>query len=180
MNRLQKKYHEEIVPALQQTLGYRNRLAVPRLKKVTINVGIGKNIKDVKIAEIVSSSLERITGQKSVPTKAKQSISNFKIREGQVVGYVVTLRGNRMYDFVDKLVTITLPRVRDFRGLDAKSIDRQGNLSIGFREHMAFPEIKADEVEKIHGLQVTITSNAKTQAAGLEFYRLLGFPFRQS
>lgn len=180
MNRLQKKYQAEIAPALQQTLGYRNRLAVPRLKKVTVNVGIGKNIKDVKIAEIVSSSLERITGQKAVPTKAKQSISNFKIREGQIVGYVVTLRGKRMYDFVDKLVTITLPRVRDFRGLDAKSIDRQGNLSIGFREHMAFPEIKADEVEKIHGLQVTITSNAKTKAAGFEFYRLLGFPFRQS
>ena len=107
----------------------------------------------------------------------KKSISNFKIRQGQVVGMTVTLRGKRMYDFVDKLINVTLPRVRDFRGLEAKSVDNQGNLNLGFKEHMAFPEIEADEVEKIHGLQVTITTTAKTKAEGLELMQLLGFPF---
>ena len=179
MSRLKKKYQQEVVPALQQALGLGNRLAVPRLIKVTVNVGIGKSLKDPKIGEVVTSTLERITAQKPVPTKAKQSISNFKVRQGQIVGYVVTLRGERMYDFVDKLISITLPRVRDFRGLDPKTVDQQGNLNLGFKEHMAFPEIQADEVEKIHGLQVTITSSPGSREAGFELFRLLGFPFRQ-
>ena len=179
MSRLKVKYQKEIVPALQRALNTKNRLAIPRLEKVTINVGIGKSLKDPKIGEAVSSTLERIAGQHPVATKAKQSISNFKVRQGQIVGCVVTLRGERMYDFVDKLISITLPRVRDFRGIDPKMVDGQGNLNIGFREHMAFPEIHADEVEKIHGLQVTITTKTKSREAGLELFRLLGVPFRQ-
>lgn len=179
MNQLKEKYKKEVIPAMKKIFGYKNDLAVPKLEKVVVNVGTGQGLKDTKFNEIVENTLERITGQRSVKTMAKESISNFKIRKGLVVGMMVTLRGKRMYDFVDKLINITLPRVRDFRGLEIKSVDKQGNLNIGFKEHMAFPEIKADEVEKIHGLQVVIITTAKAKAKGIELLKLLGFPFSQ-
>lgn len=178
MSRLKEKYQKEVIPALKEILDYKNSLAVPKLEKVVINVGTGQGLKDAKFNEVVANTLQRITGQRPVKTMAKKSISSFKVREGMVVGLMVTLRGKRMYDFVDKLINITLPRVRDFRGLEIKSVDGQGNLNIGFKEHLAFPEIKADEVEKIHGLEVAVITTAKTKKEGLELFKLLGFPFR--
>ena len=179
MHRLIEKYKKEVQPVLKEKFGYKNNMAVPGIEKVVVNVGTGPGLKDPKFNEVVYDTLTRITGQKPVKTKAKKSISNFKIRAGLVVGTMVTLRGKRMNDFVDKLINITLPRVRDFRGLDTKSVDAQGNLNISFKEHVSFPEIKADEVEKIHGLQVTIVTSAKNKEEGLELFKLLGFPFQQ-
>jgi len=179
MHNFKEKYQKEIIPALKEKFGYKNNLAIPKIEKVVINVGTGHGLKDPKFNEVVENTLKRITGQRPVKTIAKKSISNFKIREGLVVGMVVTLRGKRMNDFVDKLVNATLPRIRDFRGLDASSVDPKGNLNIGFKEHIAFPEIKPDEVEKIHGLQVSIVTTAKTREEGLELFKLLGFPFRK-
>jgi len=180
MHRLKEKYQKEVVPALKAKFGYKNNLAIPRVNRVVINVGTSLGLKDPKFNDLVEGTLVRIAGQKPVKTAAKKSISNFKIRKGLVVGMMVTLRGDRMNDFLDKLINVTLPRVRDFRGLDPKIIDRQGNLNLSFREHMSFPEIKADEVEKIHGLQVTVVTTAKTKEEGLELFKLLGFPFRQN
>lgn len=179
MNQLKEKYQKKVIPEMKKIFGYKNNLAVPYLDKVVINIGTGQGLKDAKFNEVVENTLQRITGQKPVKTNAKKSISNFKIRKGLVVGMMVTLRGNRMYDFVDKLINITLPRVRDFRGLEIKAVDDQGNLNIGLKEHVAFPEIKADEVEKIHGLQVAIITTAKNKKEGLELLKLLGFPFRK-
>ena len=175
---LKEKYKKEIVPKMTEKFGYKNLLAVPRLIKVVINSGVGRNAKDKNFIDSVISSLERISGQRPVTTKAKQSISAFKTRKGMVIGVAVTLRGQRMYDFVGKLVKITFPRIRDFRGISPKQVDRQGNLAVGLKEHLAFPEIKADEVGNIHGLQVCLTSTAKTCEQGLELFKLLGFPFK--
>ncbi|OGY45552.1 MAG: 50S ribosomal protein L5 [Candidatus Buchananbacteria bacterium RIFCSPHIGHO2_02_FULL_38_8] len=177
MNRLKEKYQKGVIPAMEKAFGYKNDLAVPKLEKVIVNVGTGPGLKDSKFNEVVANTLQRITGQRPVSTTAKKSISNFKIRKGLIVGMIATLRGKRMYDFVDKLINVTLPRVRDFRGLSVKMVDGQGNLNIGFKEHIAFPEIKADEVEKIHGLQVSVITSAKTKEEGLELLKLLGFPF---
>jgi large subunit ribosomal protein L5 len=179
MNRLKEKYKKEIIPAIKELFSYDNNMAVPKIEKVVINIGTGHALKDAKFNEVFQNSLKRITGQKPVSTTAKKSISNFKIRQGLVVGMVVTLRGKRMYDFLDKLINVTLPRVRDFRGLDDKSVDSKGNLNLGFNEHICFPEIKSDEVEKIHGLQVSITTTAKSKEEGLELFRLFGFPFKK-
>lgn len=178
MHRIQTLYQKTVVPALQEKFGYTNMLATPRITKVVVNVGVGKGLKDPKFNEVVESTLVRISGQVPVKIKARKSISNFKIRAGQVVGMAVTLRGARMYDFIDKLVNVAFPRIRDFRGLELKGIDRAGNFSVGFKEHIAFPEIKSDEVDQLHGLQVVITTTAKTQDEGLALLRLLGFPFR--
>jgi len=179
MIRLREKYQKEIIPEMKKIFGYKNNFSVPKLEKVVLNVGLSHGLKDPKFNEVVESTLMRIAGQRPVKTQAKKSISNFKIREGLVVGTMVTLRGKRMYDFIDKLINVTLPRVRDFRGLEPKSIDNFGNLNLGFREHMSFPEIKADEVEKIHGLQITVITSAKNKEEGLELLKLLGFPFRK-
>lgn len=162
---------------MEAKFGYKNNMAVPKITKVVINVGTGHGLKDAKFNEAVENTLIRITGQQPVKTAAKKSISNFKIREGLIVGMMVTLRGKRMYDFLDKLINIALPRVRDFRGLNPKSVDPKGNLNIGFREHISFPEIKSDEIEKIHGLQVSVVTTAKTRDEGVELLTLLGFPF---
>ncbi|MBI4276626.1 50S ribosomal protein L5 [Candidatus Uhrbacteria bacterium] len=175
---LQQTYTTQIAPRLMTELGLTHALAVPRLRHVSVNVGTGHGLKDPKFNEVVEHTLTRITGQKPVRTLAKKSISNFKIRQGLVVGYQVTLRGQRMYDFVDKLIHVTLPRIRDFRGLDPKSIDARGNLTIGFREHLVFPEIRSDEVEKIHGLEVTLATNAGTKERGYVLLKALGFPFK--
>ncbi len=178
MLRLLTKYKNTVVPAMKKRFGYKNNLRVPKLDKVVLNVGLSQNSKDQKYILMVEDTLKRITGQKPVPKKAKKSISEFKIRQGQVIGLVVTLRGPRMYDFLDKLINLTLPRVRDFRGLREKSFDGQGNFSIGFRENIAFPEINPNEVEKLHGIEVTIGTTAKNNEEGLALLKLLGFPFR--
>lgn len=176
---IKETYNKIAAPALKEKFGYKNVMAVPKIEKVVVNVGTGKGLLDAKFNDAVESTLTRITGQKPVKNISKKSISNFKIREGMVVGMMVTLRGKRMYDFLDKLLNITFPRIRDFQGIDAKSVDPRGNLNIGFREHIAFPEISSDEIEKIHGLQVTVVTNAKNRAEGLELFTNLGFPFKK-
>ncbi len=179
MNNFKEKIKKEVIPAMQEKFGYKNGLAVPKIEKVTLNVGISANKRDDKFLELVENTLTRITGQKPVFTKAKLSVSSFKIREGNVVGAKVTLRKQRMNDFVEKLINITLPRVRDFRGLSLKSIDRSGNLTIGFKENLAFAEINPDEVEKVHGLEIVITTSTKNKEEGTELLKLIGFPFKK-
>ena len=175
---LRETYDKKIVPALMERFGYKNRMAVPKLKLVSVNVGMSTNLlKDPKIPETVETTLTRITGQKPVKTLAKKSIASFKVREGQNIGMKVTLRGDRMWHFLEKLIHVTFPRVRDFRGISPKLVDKQGNFSIGFKEYIAFPEIRSDEIEKLHGVQVTVSTTAKTREEGLELFRLMGFPF---
>ncbi len=153
-----------------------NIMKKPKLTKIVLNVGISSKTKDPKFVETVRSTLARITGQKPVDTLAKKSLSSFKIREGMVVGVMVTLRGKRMNDFLQKFIHITLPRTRDFWGLSPKHIDAKGNLSIGLKEHLAFPEIRSDEVEHVHGLQITLVSTAADKKTALEFYKNMGIP----
>ena len=175
---LREQYEKKIVPALMERFGYKNRMAVPKLRLVSVNVGMSTNLlKDPKIPETVEATLTRITGQKPVKTLAKKSIASFKVRQGQNIGMKVTLRGARMWHFLEKLIHVTLPRVRDFRGISAKLVDKQGNLSMGFKEYIAFPEIRPDEIEKLHGIQVTVSTTAKTREEGLELFKLMGFPF---
>jgi len=178
-NRLKEKYIKEVIPKLKSEFGYKNNLAVPRLNKVVLNVGISSQKKEDNYTNLIEKTLKRISGQKPVFTKAKKAISAFKTRKGQVVGAMVTLRKDRMYDFVDKLVNIVLPRVRDFRGLNAKSIDKKGNLTIGFKEHIVFGEINPDELEMVHGLEIIINTSAKNKQEGLSLLKLLGFPFQK-
>jgi large subunit ribosomal protein L5 len=175
---LKERYDKEIVPKLMQTLGEKNRMAVPSIKKVTIGVGISAGQKDAKFAETVEQTLRRITGQKPVDTLAKKSVSGFKVREGMVVGKKVTLRGQQMWSFLAKLLIFTFPRITDFRGISSKYVDATGNLSVGFKEYLAFPEIRPDEVERVHGLQVVITTDAGSKERGLALFKELGFPFQ--
>jgi len=177
MNRLKEKYIQQVIPQMQERFGYKNALAVPRLDKVVLNVGIPIGRNDKKFQELVASILSRISGQQPVFTKARKSISSFKIRQGNIVGASVTLRQDRMHDFIDKLINLTLPNVRDFRGLNRKSLDRVGNLTIGFKEYLPFPEINPDEVENIFGLEVSLTTTARNRAEGEALFELLGFPF---
>jgi len=176
---LKEKYQKEVIKKLEQEFGYKNALAVPKITKVTVNIGIGRGKDDPKVAETAENTLKRITGQSPIYTISKKSISAFKVREGMKVGLKVTLRGKKMWDFLEKLINITLPRVRDFRGLSAKGIDKNGNYSIGFKEHLVFPEIKSDEVEKLHGLELAVTTTAQTSAEGLALLKNLGFPFKE-
>jgi len=176
--KLQEKYKKEILPKLKEKFGYKNALQAPKLIKVVCNVGVGRNAKDKKYIENVADSLKRITGQQPILTKAKKSISAFKVREGMTVGVAVTLRGKRMFDFLDKLVNITFPNVRDFRGIKDKCVDKQGNITVGFKEHIAFPEIRNDEVDRIHGMEISVSTTAKTKEEGLELFKLIGFPFK--
>lgn len=171
------QYTKEVVPALQKEFGYPNAMAVPRVTKIIVSVGINATNKDPKIMEVAEATLQRITGQKPVKTLAKKSISNFKIRKGMTVGLMVTLRGARMNDFLTKLLTITLPRVRDFHGISDKAMDARGSLTIGFREHISFPEIRPDEVERVHGLGVTIVTTATSKKEGLALLKHIGIPF---
>ncbi len=179
MASLKEKYIKTIAPALKKELGIANINAVPRVEKIVLNAGLSLGIKDKSVIDAIAETLKRISGQKPVATKARKSISNFKIRQGMDVGMVVTLRGQRMYDFLEKLVTVTFARVRDFRGVEKKHVDLQGNLNYGFREHVAFPEIRSDEIEKLHGLQITIVTNAKTRDRGLALLSALGIPFNK-
>lgn len=176
---LHERYHKEIVPKLKEELGISNIFAVPRVAKVVVSSGLNRNRFDDQMKNAVVKTLSRITGQIPIITKAKKSISSFKIRQGQDVGVMVTLRGTRMYDFLEKLVGYAFPRVRDFRGISQTVVDSGGNASFGFREHLGFPEIHSDEVEQIHGLEVTIHTTAGTRERGLALLRALGFPFQE-
>jgi len=177
--RLKELYQKEILPKMTEKFGYKNKMAVPKISKVTVNVGVGRFSKEEDYLKEAENTLINITGQRPVRVKAKKSISAFKIREGMIVGIKVTLRKQKMNDFIEKLVNITFPRSRDFRGLSSKGIDRQGNFSIGLKEHLAFPEIHPDAVDKIHGLEICISTTAKTKEEGLELLKLAGFPFKK-
>ncbi len=177
--RLQTKYEKEIAPALMKQFALKNRMAVPKFSKVVINVGLKQGLKDPKFVDHAEKTLSKITGQKPVKTLAKKSISNFKIRQGQVVGMMVTMRGRRMYDFLDKLINVTLPRVRDFRGLSPKGVDSHGNMSVGFRDFVAFPEIRPEDTDYSHGLEFTIVTTAGTKEKGVALLRLAGLPINE-
>ena len=172
-------YLEKSVPALKQAFGLKNPMAVPKIEKVVVNVGVGKTLKDAKMLEAIIDDVKRITGQTPVKTLAKKSIAGFKIREGQVVGLMVTLRGRRMYDFLEKLVKIALPRVRDFRGLSAKKFDGHGNYNIGVKEQIVFPETTREHLEYTFGLEVNIQTNADNDKQALALLTSMGFPFQK-
>ena len=177
--RLKEIYNKTIVPAMMKDFGFKNALAVPAIKKISINVGIGKmSLKDNKIAEQVANNVAKIVGQRPVVTKSKKAVAGFKLRQGVPVGVVATLRGRRMYEFLDRLINVTLPRVRDFRGLDIKSFDNQGNYAIGIKEHTVFPEIVVENMEQIHGLQINISLNKKNKEMGIALMKYFGFPFK--
>lgn len=176
---LKDSYKTSVVPELMKEFGYKNVNAVPVINTVTLNIGVGPGMKDAKFLETAQNTLKRIAGQKPVTTKARKSIAGFKIREGSVVGVMVTLRGKRMWDFLEKLINVSLPRVRDFRGLSNKSFDGNGNYSIGFKEHMAFPEISTEEIEITHGIQVTIATSAKTDKEAEALLKHLRLPLKQ-
>ncbi len=178
MSTLRDKYNEEVLPALMEKFSYRNALEAPRLDKVVINMGIGEGKENPKLLDAAVKDLSQITGQRPVITKAKKSVASFKLREGMSIGCKVTLRGNRMYDFINKLINVALPRVRDFRGISPKAFDGRGNYSLGLKEQIIFPEIIYDEVEKIQGMDIVIITTAKTDEEAKELLRLLGMPFR--
>lgn len=175
---LKQKYIKEVVPKMKEEFGYQNDLAAPKIRKVIVNVGIGSFSKDDQSQQLVAKDLALITGQKPVPTLAKKAISAFKVRKGMVVGLKVTLRGKRMFDFISRLINVVIPRTRDFRGLASKSVDKSGNLTIGIKEHIIFPEVSSEEIKKIFGLEITLVSNAKTREEALELFKLLGFPIK--
>ena len=177
--RLKEKYLAEAVPALQQKFGYKNPMEIPRLEKVIINMGLGDTKDNAKALEVAVDELSQIAGQKPLITKAKKSIANFKLREGMNVGAKVTLRGIRMEEFVDKLISIALPRVRDFRGVSAKAFDGRGNYALGVREQLIFPEINYDKVDKIRGMEMIFVTTAKTDEEAKELLSLLDMPFAQ-
>ncbi|MBI4049722.1 MAG: 50S ribosomal protein L5 [Candidatus Doudnabacteria bacterium] len=174
---LKTAYKEKTIPALRKELSVDNDLAVPRIEKVVVNVGVGKTLKDPKFLEAIIEDLKRITGQSPVKTLAKKSVAGFKIRQNQVVGLMVTLRGKRMYDFVEKLIKVALPRVRDFKGLSSKSFDGKGNYNIGFREQIVFPETLREHIEHIFGLEANIQTNTDDDRQALALLKSLGFPF---
>src|SRR3990167_869575 len=177
MERLKKKYQEEVIPAMMKEFSYKNPLQVPRLEKITLNVGLGEATQNIKVLDAAVSEVAAITGQKPVITRAKKAIANFKLREGVPIGCMVTLRRERMYEFLDRLIHVALPRVRDFRGVSDRSFDRRGNYSLGLREQIIFPEIQADKVEKARGLSVSIVTTAKTDKEGKALLKYMGMPF---
>ncbi|MGA8753360.1 50S ribosomal protein L5 [Candidatus Deferrimicrobium sp.] len=178
MARLQDRYKAEIVPRLKEKFGYRNVMQVPKLSKVVVNMGLGDAIENVKVIETAAAEIGIITGQMPVVTKARKSIANFKLREGVPIGVMVTLRRDRMYHFLDKLITIALPRVRDFKGVSPRGFDGRGNYTIGIKEQIMFPEVNYDKIDKIRGMNITIVTTARTDEEGLELLRLMGIPFR--
>ncbi len=178
MSSLKIKYEKEIVPQLVQTFGYKNIMQVPKIKKIVLNIGLGEAIHNIKLLDSAVEDLIAISGQKPVITRAKKSIAAFKLRAGMPIGCMVTLRRDRMYDFYSKLVNNALPRVRDFKGIPGKSFDGKGNFSLGIKEHIIFPEIDYDKIDKIKGLNVTIVTSAQSDKEGKELIKLLGMPFR--
>ncbi len=179
MNLLKKKYQTEVILKMKEKFGYKNDHQVPKIEKVTLNVGLSRAIKDPNLKSEIEKTFLLITGQKPIRTKAKKSISGFKIRSGQEVGMMVTLRGERMWDFIEKLISVAIPRVRDFRGIEERLFDRKGNLSFPIKEQLVFPEILSDEINAIFGFQVNITTTAQGKKEGIELLRLLGFPIKK-
>jgi large subunit ribosomal protein L5 len=179
MNRVFKRYKEEVVPKMMEKFNYTSVMEVPKIEKIVVNMGVGDAIQNSKLLDAAVEDLTTITGQKPVITRAKKSIANFKLREGMSIGAKVTLRGERMYEFYDKLVSISLPRVRDFRGISANSFDGRGNFTIGIKEQLIFPEINYDKVLKIRGMDIVIVTTAKTDEEGRALLSLLGMPFRK-
>ncbi len=177
MARLKEHYRKTVIPALIKEFGYKNIMAVPKLEKITINMGVGEATQNPKLLDGAVRELAQITGQRPVITKAKKSVSAFKLREGMAIACMVTLRGDRMYEFFDRLTNIALPRVRDFRGVSTKSFDGRGNYTLGIRDQLIFPEIDYNKVEKTKGMNISITTTAKTDAEGLALLRHLGMPF---
>ncbi|HBG93039.1 MAG: 50S ribosomal protein L5 [Nitrospirae bacterium RIFOXYB2_FULL_43_5] len=179
MSRLKAKYSKEILPALKKEFAYKNVMQVPKVEKVVLNVGLGEAIQNIKLLEAAQKELGIITGQKAVITKAKKSIATFKLRQGMPIGCKVTLRGNIMYEFLDRFISLALPRVRDFKGVSAKSFDGKGNYSVGIKEQFIFPEIEYDKVESVHGLDITICTTAKTDKESKALLAHMGMPFRK-
>jgi large subunit ribosomal protein L5 len=177
--RLKRDYDERIAQAMTEKFGYKNRMEVPRLEKIVINMGVGEATQDKKKVETAAAEMALIAGQKPVITKAKTSIAQFKLREGMPIGVKVTLRRERMYEFLDRLITVALPRVRDFRGLNPKSFDGRGNFAMGLKEQIVFPEINYDRIDKVRGMDVIITTSARTDDEARELLRLFNFPFPQ-
>jgi len=178
MARLKDYYQKEVVPALIGKFGYKNRMEVPKLVKIVLNMGLGEAIQNAKILDTAAAEIAAITGQKPVITKARKSIATFKLRQGMSIGCRVTLRRERMYEFLDRLVNINLPRVRDFRGIAPKSFDGRGNFALGLKEQIIFPEIEYDKIDKIRGMNLVIVTTAKTDDEARELLRLMGMPFR--
>lgn len=179
MSRLKDFYRDTVIKQLTEQFGYKSVMEVPRVTKITLNMGVGEALTDKKVLEYAVSDMEKIAGQKAVITKAKKSIAGFKLREGWPVGCKVTLRSERMYDFLDRLITISIPRTRDFRGLNPKSFDRQGNYSMGVKEQIIFPEIDYDKIDKLRGMDITITTTAKTAEESHALLAAFKFPFRK-
>jgi large subunit ribosomal protein L5 len=176
--RLKTKYREEVAPALREQFGYKTVMEIPKIEKICLNQGVGDATQDKKTVDNALQEMSIIAGQKAVPTKAKKSVSNFKLREGMTIGARVTLRKDQMYEFLDRLITVALPRVRDFRGVNDKSFDGRGNYSMGITEQIIFPEIDLDKVARITGMDVTIVTTAKTDAEALALLKLMGMPFK--
>ena len=176
--RMKAKYDTEIVPAMTEKFGYKNRLEVPKLDKITLNMGVGEASQDKKKVQTAAEEMALIAGQKPVITIAKKSIAQFKLREGMPIGCKVTLRRERMYEFLDRLVTVAMPRIRDFRGLNAKSFDGRGNYAMGLKEQIVFPEISYDKIDKVRGMDIIVTTSANTDEEARELLRLFGFPFQ--
>ena len=175
---LRAKYEEDVKKAMVEKFGYKNDLTIPRLHKIVLNMGVGEASHNSKIAEVIDAQLTKIAGQKAVVTKAKKSIASYKLREGMPVGAMVTLRGERMYDFLQKLICVVLPRIRDFRGISAKSFDGRGNYTLGLKEQTLFPEISFEEVDLVKGMNVSVITTAKTDEEARELLKLLGMPFK--
>ncbi len=178
MSSLKEKYKKEVIPALRETFGYANPMQVPALDKVVLNMGLGEAIQNSKIIDSAAADLALIAGQRPVITKARKSIANFKLREGMPIGCMVTLRRGKMYDFLERLINVSLPRVRDFRGISGKAFDGHGNYSLGIKEHIIFPEIDYDQTDSIKGLNISIVTTANTDKEGKELLRLFGMPFK--
>jgi large subunit ribosomal protein L5 len=179
MNRLQETYKNEIVPALMKKFGYKNIMQVPKLEKIVVNMGVGEAKENAKLLDSAVSDMETITGQKAVITKAKKSVANFKIREGMPIGCKVTLRGERMYDFADRLINLSLPRVRDFRGVNANAFDGRGNYALGIKEQLIFPEIDYDKIDKTRGMDIIFVTSANTDEEARELLTLFNMPFEK-
>ncbi|MEJ5222942.1 MAG: 50S ribosomal protein L5 [Anaerolineales bacterium] len=179
MNRLKEQYQNEVAPAMMKAFGYSNRMQIPRIEKVVVNIGVGEALDNAKAIEAAVADLTTITGQKPIQTKARKSIANFKLREGRIIGTKVTLRGERMWDFLDRLFNIALPRVRDFRGVSPNAFDGRGNYTLGLRDQLIFPEIEYDKIDKLRGMEVTIVTTAQNDEQARSLLKLLGMPFRK-
>lgn len=185
MTPLMEKYKKEVIPAMMEKFGYKSTMAVPKITKVVINSGFGRlitgraNDEQRKTADFIAEDISLLSGQHAVKTKAKKAIASFKTREGMIIGAMVTLRGKKMVDFVEKFIHVVLPRTRDFKGIDPKAIDKSGNMTVAIKEHIAFPEILPEKAKNIFGLEVTVVTNAKSKEKGLELLRLLGFPIKK-